>query len=73
MLAMQIVRGQFPPLPSVFSYELRGLITSLMKQDPNLRPNINQIVKNKLIAPRIRNFLNNAEFQDEFAHTILHK
>ena len=41
MLAMQIVRGQFPPLPTHFSYELRGLVNKMLNQDPNKRPNIN--------------------------------
>tara|TARA_B110000305_G_C19231771_1_gene535561 strand:- start:203 stop:589 length:387 start_codon:yes stop_codon:yes gene_type:complete len=54
MLAMQIVRGQFPPLPNIYSYELRGLVTKLITQDPNRRPNINAILKDKIIAPRIR-------------------
>jgi hypothetical protein len=30
-------------------------------------------LKEKILAPRIRNFLNNDDFKDEFAHTILHK
>jgi len=41
MLAMQIIRGQFPPLPTHFSYELRGLVNKMLNQDPNKRPNIN--------------------------------
>lgn len=73
MLAMQIVRGQFTPLPTSFSLDLRNLIGKLITQDPSKRPNINQILKDKLLVPRIRNFLNNSDFKEEFAHTILHK
>ena len=73
MLAMQIVRGQYPSLPATFSYELRGLINKLITQDPNKRPNINTVLKDRLLAPRIKKFLNNDDFKDEFAHTILHK
>lgn len=73
MLAMQIVRGQFPTLPSNFSYELRALINKLITQDPNRRPNINQVLKDRLLAPRIKKFLGNDCFKEEFAHTILHK
>ena len=72
-LAMQIVKGTYPPLPSTYSYELRGLINKLITQDPVKRPNINTILKHQIIAPRIRNFLNNKDFKEEFAHTILHK
>lgn len=31
MLAMQIVKGQFAPLPSTYSYELRALVNKLMQ------------------------------------------
>jgi NIMA (never in mitosis gene a)-related kinase len=73
MLAMQIVRGQFEKLPSTFSYELRTLIGKLIQQDPSRRPNINQVLKERILAPRIRKYLSNDCFKDEFAHTILHK
>jgi len=73
MLAMQIVRGQFPALPATFSYELRALVNKLITQDPNRRPNINQVLKDRLLAPRIKKFLGNECFKEEFAHTILHK
>jgi NIMA (never in mitosis gene a)-related kinase len=74
MLAMQIVRGQFTPLPSgQFSKGLSTLIGKLITQDPSKRPNINQVLKDPLLAPRIKEFLDNESFRDEFAHTILHK
>lgn len=41
MLAMQIVRGQFSALPTVYSYELRALVNKLITLDPKKRPNIN--------------------------------
>jgi len=73
MLAMQIVRGQYPPLSSTFSRDLRQLVDKLVTQDPSKRPNINTVLKDKLLAPRIKKFLSNDDFKDEFAHTILHK
>jgi NIMA (never in mitosis gene a)-related kinase len=72
-LAMQIVKGSYPALPNSFSYELRGLINKLMMQDPAKRPNINTMLKDRLLTGRIRNFLSNNDFKEEFAHTILHK
>lgn len=73
MLAMQIVKGQYLPVPNVFSFELRGLIKKMITQDPSKRPNINHILQDKLLTPRIRNFLSNNDFREEFAHTVLHK
>ena len=72
-LAMQIVQGKFQPLPSVYSADLRALVNKLISQDPRSRPNVNTVLKHKLLGPRIKQFLNNADFKDEFAHTVLHK
>jgi NIMA (never in mitosis gene a)-related kinase len=46
MLAMQIVNGKVPPLPSVFSQQIQRLVNELIVRDPKLRPNVNQILKN---------------------------
>jgi len=62
MLAMQIVKGKYEPMPNVFSYEMRDLISKLINLDPAKRPNINQILKDKLISPRIRQYLSNKDF-----------
>jgi len=73
MLAMQIVSGKFSPIPGKYSMDIKSLIQKMLQQDPNKRPNINTLLKDKLVAPRIKKFLSNEDFKDEFAHTILHK
>jgi len=41
MLAMQIVRGAYPELPTYYSMEIRALVDKLLSNDPEKRPNIN--------------------------------
>lgn len=72
-LMMKISRGQYPPIPSQYSRELKQLISSMLELRVHLRPNINQILKVPMIARRARNFLSDNVFKDEFSHTILHK
>jgi serine/threonine protein kinase len=62
MLAMQIVNGKYEPIPNAFSFDLRNLISKLITQDPARRPNINTILKDKLLTPRIKSFLSNKDF-----------
>ena len=73
MLAMQIVNGNVPPLPDVFSPEIQKLVSELIVRDPKLRPNVNQILKNPLLQSRAKKFLTNKDFQEEFNHTVLHR
>ena len=73
MLAMQIVRGQVPALPAHYSYELRGLVSKMLNQEPTRRPNINSLLQDKLLRSRIRHFMSQSAMQEEFSHTLLHK
>lgn len=72
-LGMKISKGQYSPIPSHFSRELKTLIDQMLTLDVHRRPNINQILKSPIIARRIKQFLNDDTFKDEFSHTILHK
>ncbi len=41
MLALQIVRGQYQPVPAQYSQQVKTLLQSLLSLDPAKRPNIN--------------------------------
>lgn len=71
-LAMKIVKGQYNPIPSVYSKELKNLISMLLQVDPNKRPNTNQILKTPIIQERIKKFLSDSIRVVEFSHTIIH-
>jgi NIMA (never in mitosis gene a)-related kinase len=72
-LAMHIVRGKFQPIPSHFSRELRELVDHMLTIDVNKRPTINKILQKSVISVRIKKFLEQDTFKDEFSHTILHR
>ena len=71
-LSMQIVSGRYNPLPVVFSRELRQLVKEMLEVDVEKRVTINQILKRPIISKRIKQFLNDNTFKNEFSHTILH-
>ena len=73
LLYVKIIRGSYTSVPTSFSKELRSLINSLLIVDPEKRPTINEILRLPIIKSRIKNFLNENQYDDEFSHTILHK
>jgi len=71
-LAMKIIRGQYNPVPSHYSKELKNLIAATLSLDPQKRPSVHQILKMPLITNRIKSFLSESIRIQEFSHTILH-
>jgi NIMA (never in mitosis gene a)-related kinase len=43
-LVFKIVKGNYPPISGNYSKELRNLVSSLLINDPNKRPNVQQIL-----------------------------
>ena len=72
-LAMHIVRGKYQPIPNHFSRELKELVNQMLTIDVQRRPTINQILRQPFLSVRIKKFLQQDTFKDEFSHTILHK
>jgi len=52
-LALKIVRGNYEPLPSCFSKELKDLVNQMLKVNPAQRPNIQQILDVSIIKKRL--------------------
>lgn len=59
MLAYKILRGNFEPISPKFSYELRNLVTSMLKRNPRERPSVNGILRKAFIMKRCEKFLTN--------------
>jgi len=72
-LAMKIAKGQYSPLPQVFSKELKNLVATLLQVDPTKRPTTNNILTMPIIQGRIKSFLSESIRIKEFSHTILHR
>ncbi|EAR93072.2 Serine/Threonine kinase domain protein (macronuclear) [Tetrahymena thermophila SB210] len=71
-LALKIVKGQYSPIPTHFSKEMKNLVSNLLQVDAIRRPSINDIMKMPIIQERVKNFLSETIRQVEFSHTILH-
>ena len=80
MLTLKIISGDVEPIPQIYSKELKNLVTICLNVDQDKRPTINDILSKKkifylelnLIKNRIKTYLNELEFNDEFSHTIIH-
>jgi len=73
MLYIKIIRGVYSPIPNNFSKELKLLVNMLLTIDSEKRPCINDILKLPYLKNRIRNFLSEMEFNNEFSNIILKK
>ncbi|CAH2224972.1 serine threonine- kinase Nek5 isoform X1 [Pelobates cultripes] len=69
-LKLKICRGFFEPISAKYSYDLRGLISQLLKISSWDRPSINSILKKPFLEKMIKRFLSPEE---EFSHMALHK
>ena len=72
-LVIKILRGAFPPLPRCFSSELTALVGRCLDRQPTRRPTVNELLALPVVRQRIERFLTDAQKQEEFAHTILHR
>ena len=44
-LVMKILRGNYPPIPSYYSDDLKHLIADMLNKDPRKRPSVNKILE----------------------------
>ena len=44
-LMFKILRGSYPPLSTVYTYDLRHLVASLLRKDPRHRPSLTAILR----------------------------
>ena len=73
MLYVKIIRGAYNPIPGVYSRDLKSLVGLLLINDAEKRPSINDILRLPYLKKRIRNFLSEMEYNNEFSNTIIKK
>ena len=71
-LYIKIINCNYPPLNNIYSDDLKKLVKSMLNETSMKRPNITEILNYPIIKLRIKKFLNEKEYQDEFSHTVLH-
>jgi NIMA (never in mitosis gene a)-related kinase len=43
-LIQKILKGTYPPLPDIYSNDLKNLLSQMLIKDPNKRPSIKKIL-----------------------------
>jgi len=71
-LIMQIVGGNYAPLPAHTHPELQRVIAEALEKDPAKRPRIHDILERDFVKERITRFLDQKLMASEFSHTIIH-
>ena len=73
MLSMKIMRGNYTPPSSMYTKDLREIVSKCLLVDPSRRPSIREILKMPILQNRIKNFLTEVEYKKEFTKTITKK
>ena len=55
-LFKRVLKGQFPPIPSHYSMDMRMLIKTLLQVSPQQRPNTEQILEMPIVIKRIKKY-----------------
>jgi NIMA (never in mitosis gene a)-related kinase len=71
-LVVKICRGNYQPISSRYSQDLKDLVKVMMSLRQGSRPSVNGVLKKKFIQVRISEFLEETVLQEEFSHTVLH-
>jgi serine/threonine protein kinase len=71
-LALKILRGKYPPLPSSYTRQMSLLVSMMLEVDAQKRPSVSQILKLPFIAGLLPRVLEKDIIRREFSHTVLH-
>ena len=72
-LSLKIMRGNYAPPPTVYTRDLREIVSRCLMVNPSRRPRIQEILSMPIIQNRIRNFLDEVQYNKEFSRTIAKK
>lgn len=79
LLSLKIVKGKYDDPGSMYSREIKNLLTALLQVDPKRRPKVADVlgkisltIAHPLLSPRVKKYLSGEEIKHEFSHTILH-
>jgi len=71
-LALKILRGKYPPLPSSYSRNMSMLVSMMLEVEAHKRPTVSQILKLPFIASLLPRILDKETLRRELSHTVLH-
>ena len=71
MLTLKIIKGNYAPPPQIYTSDLRSLVSQLLNVDPDKRPTVDKILQLPIIKNRIKNYLNEKDYNKEFSKSIV--
>jgi len=73
LLWVKVSKGVYDPPSSKYSSEIRDLLKKCLTLDPSKRPSIDDILNLPLIKNRIKNFLNEVQYDPDFSKNVIKK
>ena len=70
-LVLKILRGNYPPIPSTYSEDLKGIIAEMLIKEPQKRPSMRKILEKPLLSNRISKLLTMTIARNEFSNTFV--
>lgn len=58
-LVQKILKGTYPPLPDVYSPDLKKLLSEMLIKDPNKRPSIRKILEMPFMKAKVNELFSN--------------
>lgn len=58
-LIQKILKGTYPPLPEVYSPDLKKLLSEMLIKDPNRRPSIKKILQMPFMTAKVNELFSN--------------
>jgi NIMA (never in mitosis gene a)-related kinase len=49
-LMLKILRGSYPPISAKYSYDVRNLVSALLRKKPSERPSLGAIFRKRFVA-----------------------
>eukprot|EP00801_Mesodinium_rubrum_P000640 Mrub_00640.p1 GENE.Mrub_00640~~Mrub_00640.p1 ORF type:complete len:668 (-),score=115.52 Mrub_00640:5-2008(-) len=72
-LVLKILRGSYPPIPEMYSNEMKGLIAEMLNKDPKKRPSVKKILEKDFLAERIASLIPMSIVKQELGNTFVNK
>ncbi|XP_054716580.1 probable serine/threonine-protein kinase nek3 [Uloborus diversus] len=72
-LVLKIIKVSIPPIPELYSADLKNLLKQIFRKNPQERPSVSSILRKPLILKRICKFLDESKIRQEFNDTLLQR
>ncbi|KAH0793619.1 CAMK family protein kinase [Histomonas meleagridis] len=67
-----VSKGDFEPIPSIYSQDIQKLVKSMLSINPSNRPNINDILNYPIVKSNLELYVDKRYLNFEMNHTVIH-